>query len=643
LIVGNSGFTQANGVTGGSGIPSDPFVIGQWQISAPSGNGITIVNSTNYFVIQGAAISSAIRGIYLHNVTNGMVRNSAISASSYGVLVEQSSSTSISNNVVSNNGEGILIDNCAKISIVRNQIYSTPIGSAQAPGLVISFSSGSIISNNNIWSSGNAVSLTKTSNAILAGNNVSYNLGTALSLTSSPNANITGSIFAHNLVGISLTASANVSITGSTLYWNRDYGIDVSPGASNNVTIAKNVIAFNGEGVRCCYAKVATIRGNNFTRDGLILFTNADLPYVSLTITNDNLVNGKPLLFYRGCSNLDINGIPVGELILMNCNNIRITKVEISNTVTGMQLFNVNNTLITSNNINSNTGVGINLSSFTNITVTGNNLSNNGGTSYRAGLSSPPVAVTPLIAYHNNLFYDGIFGDTNAILDNGYPSGGNYWSFYTGVDNCRGPYQNICPSPDGIGDTPLISGPSYAPTDRYPQMRPYLPTPDTSPPVWLTNTQLTVTDVAQTHATLYWMRATDNVAVVSYQVYQESTLIATVSADILIHSDPYLAGDGYLYIVGNLTAGKAYTFRIVAVDEAGNRSVSGLTANISTPPQPQQPPTVFSSAWWQQYWYFVALAGGAGAGLLGFLVMRWRRRVLVPMKVVTPDSSKPSQ
>jgi hypothetical protein len=139
------------------------------------------------------------------------------------------------------------------------------------------------------------------------------------------------------------------------------------------------------------------------------------------------------------------------------------------------------------------------------------------------------------------------------------------------------------------------------------------------------------------------MRATDNVAVVSYQVYQESTLIATVSADILIHSDPYLAGDGYLYIVGNLTAGTAYTFRIVAVDEAGNRSVSGLTANISTPPQPQQPPTVFSSAWWQQYWYFVALAGGAGAGLLGFLVMRWRRRVLVPMKVVTPDSSKPSQ
>ena len=37
--------------------------------------------------------------------------------------------------------------------------------------------------------------------------------------------------------------------------------------------------------------------------------------------------------------------------------------------------------------------------------------------------------------------------------DNGYPSGGNYWSVYSGVDNNHGINQDI-PGSDGIGDTP---------------------------------------------------------------------------------------------------------------------------------------------------------------------------------------------
>jgi parallel beta-helix repeat protein len=60
----------------------------------------------------------------------------------------------------------------------------------------------------------------------------------------------------------------------------------------------------------------------------------------------------------------------------------------------------------------------------------------------------------------NNLIYHNIFNNTiNAysnwtnMWDNGYPSGGNYWSDYTGTDNYTGPGQNITGS-DGIGDTP---------------------------------------------------------------------------------------------------------------------------------------------------------------------------------------------
>lgn len=41
------------------------------------------------------------------------------------------------------------------------------------------------------------------------------------------------------------------------------------------------------------------------------------------------------------------------------------------------------------------------------------------------------------------------------VWDDDYPSGGNYWSDYTGVNNFSGPYQNETGS-DGIGDAPYI-------------------------------------------------------------------------------------------------------------------------------------------------------------------------------------------
>jgi len=56
--------------------------------------------------------------------------------------------------------------------------------------------------------------------------------------------------------------------------------------------------------------------------------------------------------------------------------------------------------------------------------------------------------------------------------DDGYPSGGNYWSDYKGTDLYSGPYQNETGS-DGIGDTPyVIYGDNV---DHYPLMNPWGP------------------------------------------------------------------------------------------------------------------------------------------------------------------------
>jgi hypothetical protein len=82
--------------------------------------------------------------------------------------------------------------------------------------------------------------------------------------------------------------------------------------------------------------------------------------------------------------------------------------------------------------------------------------------------------ISPVIFFHNNFIDNGaseppsfppIFDRSIVFWDNGYPSGGNYWSSYVGEDLFSGPAQDIAGS-DGIGDTPWGE-------DHYPLMHPW--------------------------------------------------------------------------------------------------------------------------------------------------------------------------
>src|SRR6267378_3504177 len=91
------------------------------------------------------------------------------------------------------------------------------------------------------------------------------------------------------------------------------------------------------------------------------------------------------------------------------------------------------------------------------VQIFGNNVTNI-ASSNPCGSGIVLQSATGAQIYHNNLVNNSVqASDDNPgknQWDYGYPSGGNYWSDYTGVDSCSGPQQNICPSPDGIGDTP---------------------------------------------------------------------------------------------------------------------------------------------------------------------------------------------
>jgi parallel beta-helix repeat protein len=107
----------------------------------------------------------------------------------------------------------------------------------------------------------------------------------------------------------------------------------------------------------------------------------------------------------------------------------------------------------------------INLESSDNNTITLNQITNNAYGIFLYDSSNNMI-------YNNNFVANTHQAYTTLSTNewnNGYPSGGNYWSDYRGVDLYKGLYQNVTGS-DGIGDTPyIIQTPDQ---DKYPFMQP---------------------------------------------------------------------------------------------------------------------------------------------------------------------------
>jgi len=144
------------------------------------------------------------------------------------------------------------------------------------------------------------------------------------------------------------------------------------------------------------------------------------------------------------------------------CNNI-VNNIFFNNTDYGCSVFALNNS-ITNNTFLSNEN-GLSVGPRENI-VTRNFIKNN-----NLGIR--------ISGSNNHIYHNMIIDNSNQASDvgsnfwhNGYPSGGNFWSDYAGVDNFNGPYQNI-PGSDGIGDTNYTNiGGGTAAVDEYPLMDP---------------------------------------------------------------------------------------------------------------------------------------------------------------------------
>ncbi len=405
FIDGDLALSTSTAVTRGTGTPGDPYVIEAWEIDAANQDGLALRHTT--------------RSVRIQNLT---FRGSADRSLYSGVRLFQTRNVEIENLSFLTGGcvWGVGIESSDNVSVGKSTLLGCYVG---------------------IWIA-SSTRVAATGNVIRANGSVTFH-----------------SLFVVNTDRISLRANR----VALDLPYSGDDEIRLQN--VTNVTIIDNVIGTdawrpNAAGLWMVDVLNATIRNNTFHSRAIsaspvsgtgssVTFRRGREIFDSYTITADNTIDGRPILFRNRCSNLTFDRLTVGELIIANCAGVRISNTTFRDVQVGLL-------------IAYSTQVVVTYDRFIDV-LSGLIMFESSGT-----------------VYHNDFINIGSFpqiqGSFGSVsLDSRYPTGGNYWAPGApgGTDRCSGRLQDICPDADGIRDQneswPLPY--SYW-VDHYPLMSP---------------------------------------------------------------------------------------------------------------------------------------------------------------------------
>ncbi|MCX8173636.1 MAG: right-handed parallel beta-helix repeat-containing protein [Thermoplasmata archaeon] len=252
-IASNGDFTSANGVTGGSGTQSDPYIIEGWDIDAAGGPyGVWIHDTTAHFVVKNCSVLNATDasnppyggGISLRNVTHGILENNTLRNCRYGIYLELSEYNTVRYNDASNNTFGIYLMVASNNTIDQN----TAVFCTQNPMYMRISHNNTVTSNdfsNNTYYSYGIYMDSANSNTI-SHNKVCGSIYGGMYITSSENNTISnnnlsdskwGSSFGQTGVGIYLaTGAVQNTIDGNEISGNERYGIYMQGAKWNKIS-----------------------------------------------------------------------------------------------------------------------------------------------------------------------------------------------------------------------------------------------------------------------------------------------------------------------------------------------------------------------------------------------------------------------
>jgi parallel beta-helix repeat protein len=389
----------------------------------------------------------------------------------------------------------------------------------------------------------------------------------------------------HNGFGVELYATTNSTIRNVTASNNAN-GIYLY--LSNGTTILNNTASNNANGILLLNSKDNVLRDNVMMQNQIDFGAAVLGPHVLEDWINDvdesNTVEGKPVYYWVDqhdrtvpsdgglvylifCSAISVKDMDISDNLFGVCMigtyNSTVENVNVQNCALGFLLFGSTGNTIDNNTVTNGQSFvwngmtilasdGIVLLMSNDNTVTSNTISNMqdpaGPPTPQEGPPPPGVGIW-LMGENNRVFHNNFVNNTHHAIaayspsnmwDDGYPSGGNYWSDYAGVDLHSGQYQNETGS-DGMGDTPYAIEANN--TDHYPLMNPW-------PSGWKLDftepTNHPIVDFAVFNGSLY--AAADN----RLYVYDQSSWNVVDAPTFVTSLEPYggklvVGGKGGLY------------------------------------------------------------------------------------------------
>jgi thermitase len=413
---------------------------------ADNGYGLVLWHSEDN-MIYGNIMRKGQDGIFLEYSTHNNVIDNIVTGNAYdGILLVSSNSNGITNDTVSNNGYGAELYYSGS-SILRDNIMTGNYYNFGVEGYLLSDFIQNVDTSNTVDGKPVYYWVNQHDKQVPVG--AGY-----IAVVNSTNITVANLAVANNVQGILFAYTANSAVA--------------------NLSITNNV-----QGILFAYTTNSVINGNNVTKsdeDGIGLYYSGH-NMIAVNTVSDTLTG---IDIYASDNNtVNSNSVSesgVGIYPYYSDNNIVINnKVSGSYfSVAGIALTGAEDNMISGNEVAHNTffrvGAGIYLEwSSDNNAIVQNTVSNN-NYGISIGSSGPTDQDDNNTIIHNNLIDNNkqaLSLHSLNVWDDGYPSGGNYWSDYNGTDLLGGPYQNLTGS-DGIGDTPYSIDINNK--DRFPYM-----------------------------------------------------------------------------------------------------------------------------------------------------------------------------